>query len=73
MEPSKQYFNVTIRTNQIIDELWCVEVDPSITMQEAKQRIMDDPYAIWSQGFYATLTDSEVIDTVGVTLDKIEE
>jgi hypothetical protein len=73
MEPSKQYFNVTLRTYQIIDKLWFVEVDPSITMQEAKQRIMDDPYAIWSQGFYPTLTDSEVIDTLGVKLGKIEE
>jgi hypothetical protein len=68
-----QQLNVSIRTNQIIDELWTVEIDPSITIEEAKQRIMDDPYAIWGLGMYATLWDSEVVDTVGVTLDKIHD
>ena len=66
-----QRVNVSIRTNQIIDEVWTVEIDPSITIEEAKQRIMDDPFAIWGSGMYATLCDSEVVDTVGVTLDKI--
>lgn len=70
MEPNR--LNVSIRTNQIIDELWTVEIDPSITLEEAKQRITDDPYAIWSTGMYATLWDSEVVDTVGVTLNRID-
>lgn len=65
--------NVSIRTNQIIDEIWTVEIEPSMTLEEAKQRIMDDPYAIWSSGMYATLWDSEVVDTVGVTLDRIHD
>jgi hypothetical protein len=68
-----QQVNVSIRTNQIIDEVWAVEIDPSITIKEAKQRIMDDPFAIWGSGMYATLWDSEVVDTVGVTLDKIHD
>ena len=68
-----QRVNVSIRTNQIIDEVWTVEIDPSITIEEAKQRIMDDPFAIWGSGMYATLWDSEVVDTVGVTLDKIHD
>lgn len=68
-----QQVNVSIRTNQIIDEVWAVEIDPSITIEEAKQRIMDDPFAIWGSGMYATLWDSEVVDTVGVTLDKIHD
>jgi hypothetical protein len=68
-----QQVNVSIRTNQIIDEVWTVEIDPSITIEEAKQRIMDDPFAIWGSGMYATLWDSEVVDTVGVTLDKIHD
>jgi hypothetical protein len=68
-----QRVNVSIRTNQIIDEVWSVEIDPSITIEEAKQRIMDDPFAIWGSGMYATLWDSEVVDTVGVTLDKIHD
>ena len=68
-----QRVNVSIRTNQIIDEVWAVEIDPSITIEEAKQRIMDDPFAIWGSGMYATLWDSEVVDTVGVTLDKIHD
>ena len=68
-----QRVNVSIRTNQIIDEVWSVEIDPSITIEEAKQRIMDDPFVIWDSGMYATLWDSEVVDTVGVTLDKIHD
>lgn len=65
--------NVSIRTNQIIDEIWTVEIEPGMTLKEAKQRIMDDPFAIWGTGMYATLWDSEVVDTVGVTLDKIHD
>lgn len=65
--------NVSIRTNQIIDEIWTVEIESGMTLEEAKQRIMDDPYAIWGTGMYATLWDSEVVDTVGVTLDRIHD
>jgi len=68
-----QRVNVSIRTNQIIDEIWTVEIEPGMTLEEAKQRIMDDPFAIWGTGMYATLWDSEVVDTVGVTLDKIHD
>lgn len=64
--------NVAVRTNQIIDEIWNVELDSSMTMEEAKQRIMDDPYAIFGSGMWATLIESEVVDTVGMTLDRID-
>lgn len=63
---------VRIRSNQIIDEVWNVEVDPSTTLEQAKQIITDDPYAIFGSGMWATMFESEVVDTVGITLLEIE-
>ena len=62
-----RFFDVRIRTNQIIDEVWRVQVPDDVAIEDVKQQVLDDAFVIWSDNFSSLLV-TDKIDTVGVTV-----